>query len=164
MLTLIRLLTVLFFSLRCHALGGSSMKLSPSLFILREWQTYPMGEGWRGLTQRLKVSLHSPPSLCGRNGLGRDLQTRKITDFIAQKRLHLMKNSVYKYACSLCVFVSRSWLLSSYRPGKSNFSLIIGSLSKHNVDDSENGIWKCNFAFLQSFRSYSKSFRLQNVI
>ena len=32
---------------------------------------------------------------------------------------------------------------------------IIGSLSKHAVDDSENIISKCNFAFLQSFRNYS---------
>ena len=28
---------------------------------------------------------------------------------------------------------------------------ILGSLSKHNVDRSENVIWKCNFAVLQSF-------------
>ena len=27
----------------------------------------------------------------------------------------------------------------------------IGSLSKHDVDRSENVIWKCNFTFLQSF-------------
>ena len=32
---------------------------------------------------------------------------------------------------------------------------IIGTLSKHAVDDSENIISKCNFAFLQSFRNYS---------
>ena len=27
----------------------------------------------------------------------------------------------------------------------------IGSLSKHDVDESENVIWKCNFAFLNHF-------------
>ena len=30
-----------------------------------------------------------------------------------------------------------------------------GSLSKHDDDGSENVIWKCNFAFLQSFFDYS---------
>ena len=39
----------------------------------------------------------------------------------------------------------------------------IGSLSKYDVEDSENVIWKWNFAFLQSFRNYSKSLHLQNV-
>ena len=38
-----------------------------------------------------------------------------------------------------------------------------GSLSKHDVDGSENVIWKYNFAFLQSFSNYSKSFCLKNV-
>ena len=33
--------------------------------------------------------------------------------------------------------------------------MILGSLSKHDVDGSENVIWKCNFAFLQSFLNYS---------
>ena len=37
----------------------------------------------------------------------------------------------------------------------------IGSLRKHNVDGSENVIWKCNFSFPQSFLNYSKSSRLQ---
>ena len=40
---------------------------------------------------------------------------------------------------------------------------LLGSLRKHDVDGSENVIWKCNFAFLQSFLNYSKSLRLQNV-
>ena len=40
-----------------------------------------------------------------------------------------------------------------------------GSLSKRNVNISKNVIWKCNFAFLQSFHNnnYSKSLHLQNV-
>ena len=33
----------------------------------------------------------------------------------------------------------------------------LGSLSNHDDDGSENVIWKCNFAFLQSFFNYSKS-------
>ena len=42
-------------------------------------------------------------------------------------------------------------------------SSLIRSLRKHDVDGSENVIWKCHFAFLQSFLNYSKSLRLQNV-
>ena len=38
-----------------------------------------------------------------------------------------------------------------------NGSDLIGSLSKHDVDGSENIIWECNFAFLQSFFKYPKS-------
>ena len=34
---------------------------------------------------------------------------------------------------------------------------------KVHVDDSENVIWKCNFAFVQSFFNYSQSFGLQDV-
>ena len=41
---------------------------------------------------------------------------------------------------------------------------LIGSLRKHDVDGSENVIWKCNFSFPQSFLNYSKSSRLQNVL
>ena len=41
--------------------------------------------------------------------------------------------------------------------------VLLGSLSKHDVDDSKNVIWKCNFAFLQSSLNYSKSLRSQNV-
>ena len=42
--------------------------------------------------------------------------------------------------------------------------MLIGSLSKHNVDGSENIIWKSNFAFLQSFfNNYSKSICLKNL-
>ena len=37
------------------------------------------------------------------------------------------------------------------------------SLSKHDVDASEN-VWKCNFAFLQSFFNYSKSLRLKCIL
>ena len=39
----------------------------------------------------------------------------------------------------------------------------IGSLRKHDLDGSENVIWKCNFACLQSFLNFSKSLHLQNV-
>ena len=31
---------------------------------------------------------------------------------------------------------------------------LLGTLSKNDVDDSENVIWKCNFGFLQSFCNY----------
>ena len=34
---------------------------------------------------------------------------------------------------------------------------LVGSLSNHDDDGSENVISKCNFAFLQSFFNYSKS-------
>ena len=37
------------------------------------------------------------------------------------------------------------------------------SLGKHVVDGSENVMWKCDFAFLQSFLNYSQSLWLQNV-
>ena len=43
------------------------------------------------------------------------------------------------------------------------FPRLIGSLSNHDDDGSENVIWKCHFAFLQSFFSYSKSLCLKNV-
>ena len=39
----------------------------------------------------------------------------------------------------------------------------LGSLSKHDVDERENVIGKCNFAFLQSFFNYSNSLCLKNV-
>ena len=39
----------------------------------------------------------------------------------------------------------------------------VGSLSKHDGDGSEDVICKCNFAFLQSIFSYSKSLCLKNV-
>ena len=39
----------------------------------------------------------------------------------------------------------------------------LGCFSKHDVDDSENVIWKCNFAFLRPFLNYSKTLLLQNV-
>ena len=39
----------------------------------------------------------------------------------------------------------------------------LGSFGKDEVDDSENVIWKCNFAFLQPFLNYSKSLRLQSA-
>ena len=42
-------------------------------------------------------------------------------------------------------------------------SLIWWSFRKDEVDGSENVIWKCNFAFLQSLLNYSKSLPLQNV-
>ena len=47
---------------------------------------------------------------------------------------------------------------------QSNSALtILGSLRKHDGDGSENVIWKCNFEFLQSIFSYSKSLCLKNV-
>ena len=39
----------------------------------------------------------------------------------------------------------------------------LGSLSKHDDDESENVIWKCDLAFLQSFFNYSNSLCLKNV-
>jgi len=44
-----------------------------------------------------------------------------------------------------------------------SLSLLIGSLSKHSLDGTENVSWKCNLMFLQSFLSDSKSSFLQNV-
>lgn len=41
---------------------------------------------------------------------------------------------------------------------------IIGSLSKHAVDDSENISSKCNFAFLQSFFQLFKAIMLENCL
>ena len=42
-------------------------------------------------------------------------------------------------------------------------SWLIESLRKHDANDSEDVIWKCNFAFPQSFLNYSKSLCLQDV-
>ena len=42
-------------------------------------------------------------------------------------------------------------------------SFFLGSLSKHDVDERENVIWKCNFAVLQWFFNHSKSLCLKNV-
>ena len=39
---------------------------------------------------------------------------------------------------------------------------LLGSLSKHDVDESENVIWKCDYRFLQSFFNYSNSVCLKN--
>ena len=41
---------------------------------------------------------------------------------------------------------------------------VIGSLSKHDVDGSESVIWKCNFAFLQSFFTYFKVIILEKCV
>ena len=41
---------------------------------------------------------------------------------------------------------------------------LLGSLSKHHVDESENVIWKCDLTFLQSFFNYSNSLCLKNVL
>ena len=40
---------------------------------------------------------------------------------------------------------------------------LLGSLSNHDGDGSENVIRKCNFAFLQSFFNYSNSLSLKYV-
>ena len=40
----------------------------------------------------------------------------------------------------------------------------IGIFTKHDVDGSENVIWKCHFAFLQSSFNYSKSLCLKNAL
>ena len=40
-------------------------------------------------------------------------------------------------------------------------AVTVGSLSKHDVDWSENVIWNCHFAFLQSPFKYSKSLCLK---
>ena len=44
-----------------------------------------------------------------------------------------------------------------------SLSILIGRLSKHSLDRTENVSWKCNLMFLQSFLSDSKSSFLQNV-
>ena len=41
---------------------------------------------------------------------------------------------------------------------------LLGSLSKHDVDESENVIWKCDLAFLQSFFNYSNSLCLEPAL
>ena len=41
--------------------------------------------------------------------------------------------------------------------------VLIGSLCKHDVEESENVICKYDFAFLQSFFDYLKSLCLKNV-
>ena len=44
------------------------------------------------------------------------------------------------------------------------YLMLIGSLSKHDVDRSENVIRKCHVAFLQSFFNYSKSLCLKKCL
>ena len=44
-----------------------------------------------------------------------------------------------------------------------SFPELLGSFGKHDVAGSENVIWKCTFAFLQSFFNYSKSLCLKNL-
>ena len=41
---------------------------------------------------------------------------------------------------------------------------VVGSLSKHDFDGSENAIWTRNFASLQSFFNYSKSLCLKKCV
>ena len=41
--------------------------------------------------------------------------------------------------------------------------MTMGSLSKHDLDGSDNVIRKCNLDFLQLFLNYSKPLSLQNV-
>ena len=43
-------------------------------------------------------------------------------------------------------------------------SVSLGNLSKQDVNGGENVLWKCNFAFLQSFLCYPKSLRVPNVL
>ena len=45
-------------------------------------------------------------------------------------------------------------LFTSYLASSSH-SISFGSLSKHDIHDSEDVIWNCNFVFLQSFPRYS---------
>ena len=66
----------------------------------------------------------------------------------------------------------REWITRLRESRCENFSeevcpgtpLGIGSLSKRDVDESENVIWKCDFAFLQSFFNYANSLCLKNVL
>ena len=71
------------------------------------------------------------------------------------------------------LFWRNAYVISSQKKQSGSFYLWVdkgefksqtkGSLSKHDGDGSENHIWKCNFAFLQSIFSYSKSLCLKNV-
>ena len=71
-----------------------------------------------------------------------------------------LKAIVYRLSSAI-FYRSQSALCGSCSPrGRPR---ILGSLSKHDGDGSENVIWKCNFAFLQSIFSYSKSLCLKNV-
>ena len=117
-----------------------------AIFVYLERVTnLPNGRGVREAYATSKSFTTLSTQSIWKKWLGSRFTEEKDNWFIVQKRKQLiMKNSVGQYACSLCVFVPRNWLLFFYRPGKSNFSLIIGSLSKDDVDDSENGIWKCN--------------------
>ena len=60
------------------------------------------------------------------------------------------------YPKSICVESVHNFSKSKIR---GNFELI----THYDVNGSENIIWKYNFAFLQSFFNYSKSFCLKNV-
>ena len=63
-------------------------------------------------------------------------------------------------------FVKYRLIPDGWMGGKSTFediNILLGSLNKHNVDGSEKVIWKCNFAFLQSYFNYSKSLCLKNL-
>ena len=108
------------------------------------------------------VLQHWKPSQC--NWYRRYLQERKEkknkqkkTNMTWERHTHEKGNSIYIYI----LLTKRVVKMAGYWPSSSRS--IKGSLSKHDVDDSENLILKCNFPFLQSFFNYSKSLRLQNV-
>ena len=56
-----------------------------------------------------------------------------------------------------------TFIVEWYRVEESR-QTVIGSLSKHDVDGSESVIWKCNFAFLQSFFTYFKVIILEKCV
>ena len=67
-----------------------------------------------------------------------------------KKKKHVKRVHVKLLFLFICSFVALS--LPSRR-----LNSLIGSLSKHDVDGSENVIGKWNLAFLQSFLNYLKS-------
>ena len=58
----------------------------------------------------------------------------------------------------ICQILKFKWL---FRCRRGCLSSLLGSLSKHDLDESENVIWKGDFAFLQPFFIYSNSLCLK---
>ena len=117
------------------------------------------------------VNVPWPSSLCKPktfNGVINKLYNWcKLTVFIAVNRIMLYSQFLQ---CSLC---SQSPILKKGNDKKYCWFWnpiflctvdLIRSLSKHDVDGSENVIWKYNFAFLQSFLNCSKSFCLKKNV
>ena len=82
----------------------------------------------------------------------RDKNTQQSTNAEQNKR---MKSPASENRCDKdveeCEPEAQTMVSASRIDSFGREKVLIGSLSKHDVDGSENVTWKCDFAFLQSF-------------